>query len=140
MTTPPRHQSFTVPGIPGQKARHRTTKSGHTYTPAKTVEYETRVAIMAHESGIEIMQPPIAMSVTAYWPSKKPDRKHNPRKEELKITIPDIDNVAKAVMDGLGGIAYAKDSVVAILIGKKYHAAQGEPARTVVELEGEVEG
>ena len=34
---------FTIPGPPQGKGRPRFTKSGHTYTPAKTAEYEKLV-------------------------------------------------------------------------------------------------
>ena len=34
---------LTIPGEPCAKQRPRTTKQGHTYTPQKTVNYETLV-------------------------------------------------------------------------------------------------
>lgn len=35
--------SLTIPGVPTAKARPRMTKSGHVYTPQKTVGYERMV-------------------------------------------------------------------------------------------------
>ena len=41
--------------------------------------------------------------------------------EELPTKKPDLDNVLKAVLDGLNGIAFVDDSqVVAITVRKKY--------------------
>ena len=48
---------------------------------------------------------------------------------------PDIDNLAKAVIDGLNGIAFNDDAQIADLhVTKKYHAGDGQ-SKTIVIVE-----
>lgn len=49
-------------------------------------------------------------------------------------STPDGDNIAKAVMDALNGIAWTDDAVVCELVSRKRYAAQGEAAHTEVTV------
>jgi len=123
---------FEVPGPPVAKGRPRFSRVG-TFTPAKTVQFEERVALFAQAAGVELLEGPVELEVWAYWPcpiSRR--RKQNPRPEEPRTSAPDGDNVLKAVTDALNGIAYQDDRQVSDAHVHKRTAAQGCAAKTVV--------
>lgn len=119
--------SFTVPGEPRGKARHRTTKSGFTYTPQQTVEYENLVRLSftdAYPNWIPT-EKEVDVIITAYYQIPKSFSK---KKRELALgdmvhpmKKPDVDNIAKSILDSLNQIAFVDDKqVVACTIYKAY--------------------
>lgn len=134
--------TFIVEGEPQGKARHRTTKSGHTYTPQKTVLYENKVK-MCYESRTsnKVLQGPIRADIHAYYTI--PKSKSNKIKEQMRKNMirptkkPDSDNVAKAVLDSINGIAYKDDAYVVDLTVSKYYADEGFVKIRLEELEPE---
>lgn len=109
---------FTVPGVPVGKGRPRFTRSGHTYTPDKTKAYEEMVrecwrtqSGRAFAGGI-----PLLVSIVAYFPVPKSvsRKKAEAMAGTFHINRPDADNLAKAVLDALNGLAYPDDSAVQI--------------------------
>ena len=112
-------QTFDVPGIPVGKQRHRMVTRGkkpRSYTPPKTVKYETRVAKAAMVGKVRQHAGPIALDVVAVWPYLAKERALVRQEGHLvlKPTKPDGDNVLKAVADALEGIAYQGDGQVAL--------------------------
>lgn len=133
---------FTVPGKPTGKGRPRfNRKTGRTYTPKGTADYERVVkkAYLSASSGV-CLNGPIRAKITACY--SIPMSWSNKKKEAalaghiLPTVKPDLDNVAKAVLDALNGIAYDDDSAVVQLIICKSYAY---PPCVVVALE-EMEG
>ena len=127
-----KYTSFFVEGKPEGKARPRvTTKGGfaRAYTPEKTRKYEKRIADEYLYSGGEMYpeDAPIHMIILAYFaPPKSASKK---RREDLlehgrPMTKPDIDNIAKAVLDALNGVAYKDDKQVTDLLMHKYYGEQ----------------
>lgn len=118
---------FSVPGAPKGKARPRVTRSGHAYTPRDTVLYENLVktsftAAYPHQRPIDAE---ISAVIYAYYPIPKSasrKRKQQMLDGDLKpVTKPDTDNVAKAILDSLNGIAYSDDShVTDLTVMKRY--------------------
>lgn len=106
--------SFVIPFVP-VKHRVRTTKNGHVYNDPRNAEVEATIASL-YEG--EMLEGPVCVSVTVYGklPSatpKKFDSLPNVRK-------PDIDNIAKSVLDGLNGVAYEDDrQVVQLFVTKR---------------------
>ena len=130
---------FTIPGEPQGKARHRTTKTGRTYTPAKTVEYENliRQCFLATNEQ-ERLEGQITANIQAFFSIPKSASKKQ-REQMLMGDIrptkkPDADNVAKSILDACNKIAYSDDSQVVKLLVEKHY---GETPRVVVELIGE---
>lgn len=124
---------FEIPGKPIAKGRPRVTRRGITYTPKETVRFENLVKLCAQNAGVKFLDGPVYLSIMFYWPCKGA-RKNNPRREEVKTTRPDCDNCIKAIADSLNGIAYKDDAQVVSVVAAKFHAAQGEPARTIVQI------
>lgn len=130
--------SFVIPGTPVAKARPRvTTVNGfaRAYTPTKTTNYESLVAISAQSAGCPMFDGAVCVEVLAYWPCPESRKtKRVPRPEEWKTTKPDVDNIAKGICDGLNGVAWADDKQVAWLTVKKLTAAQGDKPRCDVSI------
>lgn len=132
---------FTVPGEPKAKARHRTTKNGFNYTPKETVEYENWVKqCFLLEHGQTMLEGNIKAVIKACFGIPKSYSKKKRREIEegtLRPTKrPDADNIAKAVLDSLNGIAYKDDSAIVALEVYKYF---DEKPRVEISLFG-IEG
>jgi Holliday junction resolvase RusA-like endonuclease len=128
---------FTIPGIPTGKGRPRFAKVGNfvrTYTPQKTEVYENKVAMSYRSvhSG-----PPseeaLLISIQAFFPipkswnkKKRAEHENNPFPVTKK---PDIDNIVKAILDGLNTIAYNDDAQVCCIHCSKFYSV--EPRTTV---------
>jgi Holliday junction resolvase RusA-like endonuclease len=142
---------FVVPGEPKGKgrARSRIAKAGDGrqfvthYTPKDTVEYENLVRMAAHEAmdGQAPTRFPchvqihVSCSVPASWSQKK--RARALAGEVLPTGKPDLDNIEKAVLDGMNKIVFRDDSVVcSVGKSKEYAATPGVQVR-VRELDGE---
>jgi Holliday junction resolvase RusA-like endonuclease len=118
---------FTIPGKPMGKQRARTLKTGRSYTPEQTVNYETLVKQLFITSGYGEGQLNGALEaeIRAYFPI--PQSASKKKKEEMlsgKIrptTKPDWDNIGKIICDSLNELAYHDDSYItdAIVI-KRY--------------------
>lgn len=127
---------FWVPGTPQGKGRARVSvRGGHarSYTPARTRVYESAIADAARAAGIDLAPPgvPLAVTVDAWFsiPRSWPRRR---AKDALSsggwvLSRPDVDNVAKSVLDALLGILYADDAQVSLLVASKRYCAEGEP-------------
>lgn len=127
---------FKVPGPPQGKARARTfynQRAGHmsSVTPEKTVLYENLVKTRYLESMEKQMLPyqtlegPLTVHISAYYEPPKSTSKKNYAKmidnTILPTKKPDIDNIAKVVLDALNGIAYKDDTqVVNLNVIKRY--------------------
>lgn len=134
--------TFLVEGEPQGKGRHRTTKTGHTYTPQKTLLYENWIkTCYLSRVGEKMLQGPIKASIEAYYTipkSKSKKIKEQMRKNMIRPTKkPDSDNVAKAVLDSINGIAYKDDAQVVDLTVSKYWADEGFVKVRLEELEPE---
>jgi Holliday junction resolvase RusA-like endonuclease len=115
-----------IPGDPVPQPRPRVTRFG-VYIPKEHPIHEYKQVIKAEalERGM-LMAPkgtPVNLKIAARFERPK---SHYTAKGELKPTaanypLPDIDNVQKAVMDALTGVAYEDDKqVVSCLMGKSY--------------------
>ena len=123
---------FWVPGKPRGKERPRFNPAAphaRPYTPPATAAYETLVAARyrAERVEIDLRQPHIAdVDIVAYYPIPKrytkADRSMALTGTLLPTAKPDIDNIAKIVLDALNGIAWRDDQCVTDLHVAKWHA------------------
>ncbi len=121
---------FTVPGQPQGKGRAKIVKIGgfsRMATPTKTVAYEGLVAHAAQESmaGRPLLEGPLTVSmaldcqVPASWSAKK--QRMALAGEIRPTTKPDMDNVVKAIFDGMNGVVWRDDvQVVGLTVAKQY--------------------
>lgn len=124
--------TIVIDGVPVPKGRPRFTKAGVAYTPAKTRAYEKQAAIIAdigmRANGLKMFECPVTVMATAYMPipkslSKK-DRASAVAGALLPAKKPDVDNIAKAALDGLNGIVWRDDSLIVGLSIKKRYSEQ----------------
>jgi len=117
--------AFTVPGNPVPKGRPRFTRQGRTYTPAKTKTYEEQVAVLARAVCPEPLKTPVAVLVTAVFPVPltypKKRREACLSGSERHTKRPDLDNIVKAVTDGMNGVVYGDDSQIVRLVANKVY-------------------
>ncbi len=134
-----RKLSFFVPGEPRGKARpiNYGTK---VVKDEKTAAYENRVALAAHAAlgDQKRFDGAVAVRIVAYFQPPASTRP-GPRQKMLSgdmqfIKRPDIDNLAKAVLDGCQGVAFPNDRSVAELLATKVYADQPGVHVTIIEL------
>ncbi|KXG78267.1 RusA family crossover junction endodeoxyribonuclease [Thermotalea metallivorans] len=117
---------LTIPGEPVAKGRPRVLKTGTTYTPKKTKNYETLVKeIYVLQHNEPPMEGELFLELKAYFsiPKSAPKKKQAAMiREEIRPTKkPDIDNLVKTVTDALNTLAYRDDSqIVEARVGKYY--------------------
>lgn len=125
--------TFTVPGDPVGKGRPRaTTIGGHArmYTPAKTAAYEELVAVYASAAmkKAPLLEHPVRLHLGIYC--KVPGTWSKKRRADALAGIerpakkPDIDNIVKALADGMNGIVYVDDSQIVELACSKWYALE----------------
>jgi Holliday junction resolvase RusA-like endonuclease len=116
---------FSVEGDPVGKQRPRFSR-GRTYTPKKTVDYETIIASKASQAmgSSEPLQTPVAIFI---WISHAIPASYSKKRKEACLNgldwpkKPDLDNVAKVFLDAMNGIVYKDDvQVVKLRVSKRY--------------------
>jgi Holliday junction resolvase RusA-like endonuclease len=126
---------FIVDGEPKGKARPRVLKSGIAYTPKETVAYENYVKLCFRESKNEMLDGMIEADIKAFFqiPKSASGKKAaQMRNGDIRPTKkPDIDNIVKAILDSLNGIAYKDDSMIVGATVEKYFS---DKPRVEVEL------
>lgn len=122
---------FIVPGEPQGKGRARIVKIGgysRMATPAKTVAYEGLIALAAQQAGAKPLAGAVFLSITlvhgipASWSKRK--REQALERKLLPTCKPDVDNVLKAVGDGLNGVAWADDKQIAQVAVVRHYGEQ----------------
>jgi len=124
---------FTIPGPPIGKGRPRFSSVGgrpRSYTPAVTRDYESLIAARAAEAmaGREPLQTPLtvyiyaSMSIPISWSKAK---RQSALDGDIYPARPDVDNIAKTVLDGMNGVIYEDDAQVTYLKVSKKYAEEG---------------
>ena len=114
---------FPIPPI--AKGRPRLTRYGQAYTPKKTKDYEKAIAEHFKGQNIEKFEGPIHIKLVFQMPIPKSfTKKQRGLIQEGFMKYdkkPDLDNLAKAVLDALNGIAYEDDSkITGLFLVKRY--------------------
>lgn len=98
---------YRLPLEPIGKGRPRVTRYG-TYTPTKTTHFEDQIRYLTTKNLKEVAVPkkmPCSLEITAYFPIPKSYTKKRRQAclsgAEMPTKKPDIDNIAKAILDGL---------------------------------------
>lgn len=126
--------TLTIPIMPTPKARPRAQIfSGrvHIFTPKTTADYERKIASYYQQSSKAFKfdkDQAICVSIVFGMPIPKSTPKS--RKQAMAQGIirhtkrPDIDNLAKAVLDALNGVAWDDDSQIVKLTASKEYSVE----------------
>lgn len=116
---------FNVEGDPVGKQRPRFAR-GRTYTPKKSVDYESLIASQALSAMCPSLPLETPVAVYIYANYAIPASYSKKRKEAClnrfeRPKKPDLDNVAKSFLDAMNGIVYKDDvQVVSLHVTKRY--------------------
>lgn len=122
------------------KGRPRVGKNS-VYTPKKTRDFETYVGLMAKSVIKKPFKKGVAVEIMV---KKKPPQSWSKKRQKMAIegkilasVRPDVDNYAKAILDGMDGIVFEDDGLIVDLkVSKKYSEKDGAII-LVSEVEGE---
>lgn len=120
-----------IVGKPTSKGRPRfgRAKNGNmvAYTPFKTRKYEQEVKNLFQIAmfGKAMLEGPVKVTITAFFNSKKKTGWHTSR--------PDLDNLIKAILDGMNGVVFEDDAAVAMLIASKKYDSGEERVEVQIE-------
>ena len=133
---------FEIPGLPVAQPRARaTTVGGHARMyeakrehPIHTFKAAARLAAGQEMSGNPCWVEPISLSAQFIFPrSRCLNRRGNPDWRIPMAAKPDIDNLLKALLDGLTGVVWADDRQVYQLTDlSSWYASRAESPRTIV--------
>jgi Holliday junction resolvase RusA-like endonuclease len=128
--------TFTVPGNPVPQPRVRVSTRGgfaRAYVPSKhpVHDYRTQLAVAARLAGLTPTGEPLDVVIDAVWERPKSHMlKSGVKATAPRLPRPDVDNVAKAVLDSLQDVM-GDDTMVARLVVEK---SWGQEARTTVRI------
>lgn len=132
---------FTVPGEPQGKQRPRWSRVG-TYTPRKTVVYETyikEIFVISYPDYIPL-EGALTMDIMAWLTIPKATSKKKKKLMEERIIRPDKkpdwDNIGKVVSDALEGLAYKKDSQIVMGIVHKFYSTRPRLEIEITKIRG----
>ena len=130
---------FEILGEPKGKGRPKFSRQGKfvkTYTPETTVNYENWVKICFQEAKQEKLSGQLQAVISCYFNtpngySKK--KKEQALNGDIRPTKkPDIDNIAKIILDSLNGLAYEDDKDI---VDCKIEKWFGEESKVIVEIQ-----
>ena len=138
---------FVIYGEPMGKQRPKVSiRNGypHAYTPKETILYENKVAFAYKEVANEFIYDRddlLSVTINAYFPLNKGDYgkkglNKSGRNKIDKVFAPthkDIDNICKAILDGLNGVAWLDDKQVCILFAIKKWTQEQPRVEVIIE-------
>ena len=129
--------TFSVPGDPVPQPRPRYSARGgfaRAYVPSKhpVHAYREAIALAAKLAGVTITGEPVSVIIDAVFARPKSHRnKAGVKASAPSLPRPDCDNVAKAALDALTGVAWEDDTQVSRLVVEKSY---GDEGRTTVRI------
>ena len=123
---------FVIEGRPQPQGRPRAVRMGagvRMYDPPKSKAYKQMVSARVRSymkiNGIQTITEPLAIHLNFYFTPPKSYSKKRIRaieaKEELFTKKPDLDNLAKSILDSCNNLLFKDDSqIVGLTIGKHY--------------------
>ena len=119
-----RRVRFDVIGDPVPKARARVVRKGGrtwSYTPKKVTKWEDKVKEEAEKHFPVPISGPVALTIGFYL-----SRPKSRKKENYVPVTPDLDNLEKAILDGLNEVAYEDDKLVVVKSAAKFYVRYGQ--------------
>lgn len=113
-----------IPGKPFSWKRAR--RNGKRYFHDKPSTDE-RLRVQEAFSDVACLEDPMVVVIAAcYALPKQYHRKREPGVERVKMSRPDVDNIAKFYMDALNGVLFEDDAQVVKLVASKRYGNQDE--------------
>ncbi len=128
--------TFSVPGDPVPQPRPRVSTRGgfaRAYVPKDHAihAYRQAIAVAAREAGLTATGEPLNVVIDAVFARPKSHlRKAGVKPDAPLLPRPDVDNIAKAVLDALQDVAGDDTHVARLVVEKTY----GLEARTTVRI------
>jgi Holliday junction resolvase RusA-like endonuclease len=128
--------TFSVPGEPVPQPRPRVSTRGgfaRAYVPAThpVHAYRQSLAAAARDAGLSDTGEPLNVVIDAVFERPKSHmRKSGVRADAPRLPRPDVDNIAKAVLDALQDVMGDDTNVARLVVEKSY----GQEARTTVRI------
>lgn len=118
--------NFFIPGEPIAQPRVKvSTKGGFARAYAERDHpvhaYKQAIRLAYVNAGGEILEGPIEIRIACWFERPKSHSKKRRQQAEPKTTKPDLDNLAKAILDALNEIAYNDDGQVCRLTVEKWY-------------------
>ena len=108
---------------------------GHVYTPRATKEYEALICSeFTKRYGVPKVKGPIFIETVFKFRIPKTDKEH--KEGDYYLHCPDLDNLQKAVLDALNGIAWEDDKQVVFTRAKKIYSEYDGIEIHIIELGG----
>lgn len=129
-----------VEGIPRGEPRHRMTRTGRIYSPENkkradgtmnVAQWKAAIAAAFHLAGLPLMEGPVAVEIRFHEPRPKGHLKKDGSVKNgspaLPMAKPDIDNLAKAVLDAMTRAEVWKDDcqVCRLAVSRSYAGTCG---------------
>lgn len=137
--------TITINEEPKGKARPRFTKGGHVYTPQATMDYEQEIAWEYKAKHGEFFDKGTAVKITIAAYYKIPNAANKTKRMQMLNCVirpqkkPDVDNIAKIVLDALNGVAYHDDAQVVDLQVHKFYSIKSRITVIIESIEEETE-
>ena len=134
---------FEVPGQPRGKGRPRFARRGNfvkTYTDAATASYEDQIRFYALQAMGSSEPLKTALEALIYVRLPVPQSYSKKRTEaclsglERPCKKPDLDNIIKAMMDGMNEVIYDDDVQIVSITATKLYAAKAEVYILIKEI------
>ena len=112
--------SFFVPGTPCAEQSVRFTKTGRTYQPADVLAYRDKIGWYARQAAPGVMfDTAVAVDVVANFLIPRSWSKKRQASAFAHAQRPDVDNLIKALADGLKGVLIRDDALISSLLIEK---------------------
>ena len=127
--------TFTIDGQPKALARHRSTRSGHTYDPQSNKDAKKKIvdaakAVMFASRMDKPLEGALKLDVTFFM--KRP--KATPNTVVYCTKRPDLDNMEKLLNDALQGVLFGDDSQVCLIVSEKIYGDDPKTEITYAEI------
>ena len=128
-----------IPGDPVAQPRPKVSTRGgfaRAYVDKKHPihAYKEAIRLAYVNAGGGILKGPIRVNIDCWFGRPKSHSKKRSMASEPKTTKPDSDNLSKAILDALNGVAYEDDSQVYWLEVKKWYVENGGTVGTWIEV------
>jgi len=115
-----------IPGEPIAQPRVKvSTKGGfaraYTERDHPIHAYKQAIRLSYINAGGEVLEGPVEIRIACWFERPKGHSKKRREDREMKTTKPDLDNLAKAILDALNEIAYNDDGQVCRLTIEKWY-------------------